>query len=742
MQTKQLQTVLSKVATATAFALFALAPLNVVSADDQKLQSVQASQQDMLEFLDKHSTAPSEFETKTIKLGYNDDEQALFSKELYRKKGKPRKAVTKVVKGSAVEGQKDAEKPALTIDRGDVAFTFGGATKIEHYFQRNASFLNRSLPDEAEYFKNTFDLSTDFAYGEKRFGHKAIEAYVGIMHKGVWGKNGLITDTSNPTSFKLSETNTYFGDHTHQNGRPFVWIKEGWLRFSLNAIADAKSESVHYVKLGWFPFSLGRGISLGAYFGLNRELLGLYSYYEEKCAPGINVGGDIVKDTIAYDLYWSRFEERNRDLRDTAGVVRLARTPQPARTWRGLGKDNDVLAARLKVKPVKNDNGSLEVEPYIMYNTAPDQQLDILADSDTKLGTVGLAVEQSYKNFEWGGEIASNFGKTTVFAIDQNSTEVYSDLNGKLGERYTKVVRYDAAAVDGRTTTKADRNAAIDTATIVGGVAPIKQLTYLNPNAHVPVNGGAFDVISAKDRFRAGYENKFGGWMGVIDAAYNFKDHNAKLACGIGYASGDQDPDINQTNKTYKGFVGVNELYSGKRVLSVLVLDERKLQRPSVIGITTNPNGTKTMDESAADISFSDLVFGGVSAMWKPHALGKNWQINPNGIMFWKAYKDNKPILSADGRTAILSDDKASTFMGTELNLLTKVELLKDFNLFANFAVFVPGQYFRDFTGVDVGGKKFVRAVADDTAQDPDFKEFRLAANPAFHANVGLSYKF
>lgn len=743
MQIKKLQNMLSKVAVATAFALCANVSMNMVYADDSLL-SASAAQPDMLEFLDKHSTAPSEFETKTVKLGYNDDESALFNKESYRKESKKPVKVkpAKNIKSAVAEEKKDDEKPSMSISKGDATLTLGGVAKIEHYFQRNASFLNRNLPDEIEYFKNTFDLTTDFAYGEKRFGHKAVEAYLDVMHKGAWGKNGLITDSDVSTQLKLSETNTYFGNHTHQNGRPFVWIKEGWLRFSLNAIADVQNENIHYVKLGWFPFSLGRGISLGGFFGLNRSLLGLYSYYEEKCAPGINVGGDLVKDSLAYDLYWARFEERNRDLRSTTEVLRSNRTPQPSRTWRGLGKDNDVLAARLKIKPVHNDNGNVEIEPYIMYNSAPDQSLDVTADSDTQLGTVGLAIEQSYNNFEWGGEIAGNFGKTTVFAIDMNSTEVYPNKDGKLGERYTQVVKFDAATLGtpaaGRSKVKVDRNDAVDTA-IAPAVPPIDQLTHDFPDAHVVIPGGGFEAISTKDRFRKGYENKFGGWMGVLDAAYNFKDYNTKLACGIGYASGDKDPDLVQEGKTYKGFVGLNELYSGKRVCSILVLDERKLQRPSITGISSD--GTRTITDSAADMSFTDLFFGGASATLTPNVFGKKWQINPNGILFWKAYQENAPDIANDGK-ATMGNLKASTFMGTELNLLTKVELLKDFNLIVNLAVFIPGQYFRDFSGIDVGGKKYAKAVADDEEQDADFTKFRLAADPAFHANVGLSYKF
>lgn len=735
MQAKQLQKTLSRVAIATTFALFAIAPLNTVHANEQKLESIQNTAQDMLEFLDKNSTSPTHFETKTIKLGYKDDEQELFSKEMYRKRRKKRvRPVVEEAKQIVAEGKTAPEDKSLTITKGDSVLTFGGATKMEHYFQRNASYLNRNLPDENEYFKNTFDFSVDLSYGEKRFGHKAVEAYLDILHKGVWGKNGLVADSepSVPTAIRVDET--ILGDHTHQNGRPFIWIRDGWLRFSLNAVANSTSDCVHYLKLGWFPFDLGRGIALGSAFGLNRSALGVYSYPEEKSAPGINLSGELVKNTVSYDLYWARFEERNKDLRSTTEILRKTYTPQPQYLWRGLGKDNDVLAARLKIKPFKTSYSEMEVEPYVMYNTAPDQKLDIRADSDTKLGAVGLAVEHSYKNFEWGGEVAGNFGKTTVFAIDKNVTEIYRDANGKLGERWTLVGQYDPATGGVlAANSKVDRSAAID--------AVVKnQLTYQNPNTPAAVPGYPYQIISSPDRFRKGYENKFGGWMGVVDAAYNFKEQNVKLAAGAGYASGDKDPDMTQESKTYKGFVGLNEIYSGKRVRSILVLDERKLQRPVIY--TVDPT-TKKINDAAADISFSDLAFGGGSVSWTPHLLGKKCQFNPNGVLFWKAFQENKPIVDPASGDATLTEAKASKFMGTELNLLTRVELLRDFNMFANFAVFVPGQFFKDFSGLQIEGKEFEKGVlVVDDAIPLDKTLYRLASNPAFHVNVGLTYKF
>ena len=77
------------------------------------------------------------------------------------------------------------------------------------------------------------------------------------------------------------------------------------------------------------------------------------------------------------------------------------------------------------------------------------------------------------------------------------------------------------------------------------------------------------------------------------------------------------------------------------------------------------------------------------------------------------------------------------------VNLLTKVELLPDFNLFVNLAVFVPGQYYKDFTGMNVGGKKFEKAFYnEDPASNVVATDLYLNSNNAYHVNVGFSFKF
>lgn len=729
MQTKQQSKMLSSIvfATSIAFNLFFSAS-NVSAANTAKISS-----DEMIEFLDKNSTTP--IETKTIKLGMleEDDTSQLFSKEGYRKskrkKSKAKKEQSDTPLVLAIP-EPTEEKLPFAMKQGDYTLTFGGATKIEHYFQKNITYLNSNLPDEAEFFKNAFDFTVDFSYGEKKYGHKAVEGFIDLLHKGVWGKNGLIADAEPGAATQLKLDDTFFGNHSHTNGRPYVWIRDGWLRVSLNAIANADADCVHYLKIGWFPFDLGRGIALGAAFGLSNSKLGLYFYGEEKSAPGINLNGEIIKDYIEYDLYWSRYQERNKDLRSTIELVRRANLPAMKLPWRGLGKDTDLLAARLIVKPLIEKDNSLELEPYIMYTTAPDQSIAIQNDCDTTLGSVGCAIEQTYKNFEWGGEVAANFGKTTVFSIDKNAVQISADDNGHLTEYYSMVVKQDA------TTLKASKVRAPYTAEI-RKIVEGNQLSINTQDSAVPVTGQNYSIMSAPTRYRESYITKYGGWMGVLDGAYNFRDVNAQLAVGVGYTSGDRDPNIKDEDGTYKGFVGINEMYNGKRVRSIIILDERKIHMPIISKIDDDGK----VLETSSDEKFDDLVFGGMSGTWKPSLWGRKCTINPNGLVFWTDYEENKVKVNEDTGVGTLLDEKASRFLGTEINILNNIEIFPDFKIFANFAVFVPGGYFSDMKGL-ASVDKGIDAIASSENNDLKIGQLRSGTNTAFHVNVGFSLKF
>lgn len=623
-------------------------------------------------------------------------------------------------------------KIPFVFKRGDSELMIGSISKISHVFQDATYLLNREIPDQNEYFKHNIDLFFDLKFGQEKYGHPAVELFTDLRHKGVWGKQAVFADKYEAGSVglanvKLSES--VFGSHSHGTGKPLVYVKDGWLQMSLNAIFNIESVNIHTLRLGWFPFELGRGIALGSMYGANKEILGLYTYSDDKSAPGILLSGSLVKDVVNYDIYYAKFEERNKSIADSFNSDKKHWIGRRSSPWRGINKDNQLFAARLQFKtPARFEKfGDLELEPYFFINEASDQTIEIAPDATTRIGASGIALEYSINNFEFGGEAAFNFGKETAQAIDRNQTriqrrEFVDSTNNTLIEVYTQVTDNGSIAYATRANNKV---------VFQSGVENIDPSINLPNNNPAGMDHGSDTLQSKNSRFRPKYVNNFKGWMAVVDAAYNFEDVNLKIAAAYGYATGDTNPHNVEKDKDFNGFVGLHEWYAGKRVKSIILLDERNLKRPISL-----PAGQA---QASVDLSFSDLQHVGVGLEWQPKLKDKSLTINPNALAFWKTHTSKKFDI-ATGKT---SNEDASKFMGTEFNIVSKYSPIKDLAIFANFAIFTPGKFFEDVRGVKLDGDYFETYIPQDAQPDADDESrFRLSTSTAVHMNIGFEYRF
>ena len=401
--------------------------------------------------------------------------------------------------------------------------------------------------------------------------------------------------------------------------------------------------------------------------------------------------------------------------------------------------------ARLKIKPLKNKAlGDLELEPYIFYNEASDQTVEMVRDSKSSLGAIGLAAEYKKDKFEFGGEVAFNYGEETLFEIDRNKVIFKSDTYpGDTVERlyqvYSKVKYEDpgqpyheknvvvSSAVD---QSLRDNRASIDS----GTSSDCCVTSQYNGATWVPSNpdGTAIALYrNDSDRYRCGYKNKYRGWMAVLDASYMLEDFDLKVAGAWGYASGDRNPHAEETNKNYDGFVGLYELYAGKRVPSIFVLDARKIKRP----LTVDAGET----EADSDTSFTDIQYLGGGLTWTPNRWKhRNLSVNTNALFFWKAKKAYK----YDKSLGSFSDcEYASRYLGTEFNLITSYEPVKDLVIKKNFGVFFPGSYYKDIKGAPMKGILFNKLEEQDKAS-LDSTQYTLGDDVAFYAQLAVEYKF
>lgn len=627
--------------------------------------------------------------------------------------------ITETKSDKLVRENKPGSKPLFQVRRGDMEFTFGGTSKFESLFAKNIVFLNNDIPDELSYFRQTIDFSGNLTFGERKYGYKALEFSTDIRQKNLWGDSGKPVSTSSET-IKIANIEAVVGSHSHKGKLPTLWMKNGWIQACLNPILEKEIDTQHYVKIGFFPFTLGRGIALGPIYGLSKDFLGIYTGYQsDQSAPGINVHGDIIKDKLSYDIYYAKLQERSASIKDTFNHIKYNHVGRSATPWRGVAKDNDLIALRVKWDALRKNQGELLLEPYAFYNEASDTKIEFEADAKNTLITAGLALEYKKNNFEFGTEGAFNFGNQQVYNIDRNVINLArNSTTGSVEAQYDKIRNGSATGVrvpvsDAVKTQVESIGSTIDNGLTIGTV-------------------GGTVLFNAADRFRPGYKNKFAGFMFVTDGSYTFPKSSTIIAATYGFASGDANPNGtgNEYDKTYHGFIGLQEGYAGKKVPSVLVLNARAMQRP----LTLKPYETA----AGTDQSFTDMhYFGAGLTLCPKYHDPKKISIQSNVLGYIKDQKTYK----INESTGAATSDIASNFLGVEWNLRVKQEILKDLYIMGDFAIFMPGDHYDDTKGIRLRSDIFSILDAKDKAA-VDSANYRLGNDPAIFANLALSYKF
>lgn len=625
------------------------------------------------------------------------------------------------------ETKGSSSKPKIAWQFGDSRLSLAGKAKQEYTFANNSVMLNGDIPDQVGFFKTTLELSPSFAWGKQKYGHDAVETKVTLRHKSLWGQGGATTITDN---IPVNVSQTLTKPHSHKSVMPLMWVKEAWIKLSLGALLGCQSENLHSLQLGMFGFSLGRGISFGDGYGTPKGYLGVYDRVNDFMAPGILFSGSIIKDRIEYDLYYSKRVENSAKLSDTFNQEKYQQIGHKLSPWRGKGKDDDLWAAQFKFLALNeaNDNQELKFQPYILYNDAQDKKVEFPGDSRMRLGIAGLGIDYKNSGFEAGCEAALNFGRQDVYAWDRNQNQLKrDDSTGNIQELYTKVVNASNGTPAFVSDDRDNRLWATDSQVVVA--ATNNQSTGSDTAVITDKNGTP--LYSANDRFRQAYKNTLKGWMAVADMSYHFESINLKIATAGGYASGDKNPHDQESDGSYRGFIGLDELYMAGKVTSIMMLCERDIMRPQSI-VEGALNGSNTIE---TDSSFTDIAYVGGGLTWNPTIRSHKLTVNPNVLGFWKASSSLK-YDAANG--VVLPNTSANKYLGTEFNMIAELELLQDLKLLGKIAFFLPGGYYTDIKGVPLAGD-FTKDYAIDGATQV---KYRLSNDGALYLNVGLEYKF
>ncbi len=619
----------------------------------------------------------------------------------------------------------------LVTTYNDVRLGFSGVFKPETFYGKNINWLNNDNDFDKVYFsRQTFDLTADVQYGEKTYGDKVLEFLFQVRNKGVWGNPESIAST---TFGDIKVLNAIRGTHKHGFPRHIFWIRQIWLQFNLNQAANLPFENIHTFTLGAFPFQLGRGIALGDAYAVGAETLGFWADSAiDQYAFGVKFSGDIFRKVLSYDLYTAILQNNSGSLADTEKTVLAQEFGGITNPQRGFGKVNYIVAGRLNWTAFDNDwLGKLTLEPYGLYNNDPEQKIEFPADASSKLGTAGLASEFYGNRFEFGFDYAVNFGQQRVKGWDRNIirednrggvvvlvndqvTATYENLAGDtVTESAPFVVKSDAQKIIDTTYRDESQNGK--------GIGKVTSLGYLT---NVP--GSEITLTNKPARFGNPYTNKYEGWMFVTDASYAFgKKKDLQVAIAAGVTSGDDNPNFETKDGTYDGFIGLQEVYSGKRVRSVFLLGGAgKLKRLLSTPAASDVQAPSTKAQAIS--GFTNLVFCGTSLKWKPAEWKKSFEINPNVLALWQEH----PI------------GNARTFLGVETGLFINWSLLKDLKLYWVSSMFFPGSHYKDRMGEPVLTEE-ERNFANN--ENPTAIQDRIAGlgnNVAYTFNLGLIYTF
>jgi len=614
----------------------------------------------------------------------------------------------------------------------DLEVAFSGVFKPETFYGKNINWLNNDNDFDKVYFsRHVLDVVLDVLYGKKTYEEDVLRFLCQIRNRGIWGNPESIATT---TFSDIKVLDVIKGTHKHGFPRHIFWIRQLWLQFNLSQATGLPFKNKHTFTIGAFPFQLGRGIALGDAYAVGPEILGFWADSAiDQYAFGAKFSGEIFPKVLSYDLYTAILQNNSSSLADTEKRILVQEFGGIGNPERGFGKVNYIVAGRFNWTAFDNAwLGRLTVEPYGLYNNDPEQKIEFPADATSKLGTVGLASEFYGNRFEFGFDYALNFGQQrvkgwdrnvikednrsgVVVLVNDNVNATYTNLNN---ETVTELAPYVPTSDAQKIINTTDRSESQNGKEI--GTVP--SLGYL-------MNAPTTSIVLTNKEARFGnpYTNTYNGWMFVTDASYAFgRSKDLQVAVAAGATSGDDNPNFETKDGTYNGFIGLQEVYSGKRVRSVFLLGGAgKLKR---LLSTPEPTQLQAPSKKAQAISgFSNLVFCGTSLRWVPKTWKKPFEINPNVLALWQERQIGN----------------ARTFLGVETGLFINWSLLKDLKLFWVSSMFFPGSHYKDRMGTPVLTDEERGSV--DSENPTGIKQDRIAglgANVAYTFNLGLIYSF
>jgi hypothetical protein len=652
-----------------------------------------------------------------------------------------------------------------------VEISFTGRTRTDFISAANTKYFNNRnlLLDSYAFERSTYDLGISASAGKQSIYQKeVISLAADFRSRFVWGQPEKIASTTVAT---INDNGATTGAHNHSIGIPVLYLRGLDLTCDLNALfcSVPSNYPTQKLKLGLFPVEIGRGITLGAGYAVTPDVLSYApSDVIQEFAPGIMLYGTIEQPTkIDYRLYLSIIKNNSANHGDLLAQTRSNFYHQSSFPYRGAGVVNIIGACQIDWRCILDRDKKAVFSPYLLIGHEGAGKIELPEDSISNLVTYGFEFAAENNEWELDFECAINNGSQYVIGIDRNSLKKEQricTIDNNPNSSVTVITNdkvlfggYNPPDNESMTTDIANKPAVFlgNSSQRQLAIKKVPQSSLQNGKT-IFVTGNtpeeSYTLINSPDRFRDPYQNFFTGYMLVFDLAKNicFHDKTFKWAWALGYASGDDHPnksllakDDHTQNGNYGGFIGIQEIYSGKFVRSAFLMQgSGRMPRIGSIpaGIIDEETGqiTESVEFPSPISGFNNLIYGGTSLhiLHESIAGDYNWKWQPNLLFYWQPDArsiHNQEIIHTLGKNSI------DPFLGTEVNVFLEIisRHIEGLKFFLVGTIFLPGGYYSDISKIPLD--KTQQAALKKNAQT--FIPL-MNTNNAYYLNLGIEFKF
>lgn len=591
----------------------------------------------------------------------------------------------------------------------------GSMINADYYLLRNAETLDHANKDDARnQFRQRTELSFLLKYGtDNEEERAAVETRVTLA-------NTLFMRQIFRASF-YHDQSLVKGSAFDEDFSPIkTQFQEAWFKVNCDQLFPQMEKHPHMLKVGYFPYLVGRGISLGDwqiggvdYMGFKKNGLQTYA---PMFPPGILWRGEIGKHA-SYDVYFSpavtegvsgaNFGQRVL-VNETLAAPKTVKLPIDSLSSRHIFAASAKIGCEFKEMSdsITVRDGEAMVNPYWVYYNSPRQTIDRGADAPMDFHTFGLMAEARGGGLEMNFEVAKQIGRQNVREAVYNNFPSVNHFDPTTGA-FRALPASELAKLP------------------AGSVNPPDRVSWL-----------ALEQDAKLAEHHPAYDVDLSGWMALFDVRYTFEDYPVIAAIAGGYFSGDAYPyndnvdnyfasggtDFHevvgdvvaikpQSAVKYKGFLPLRDWeYAGLWAHPLVMVNA---------GIVPRPKQMDLFDLSATNDSdtLTNLIYLGGGLTVRPMEDRSKLRLNANVFGYWNderlkkwdatALPPQRLVNNEGGQAAYdqfqitgwLSDQTASKFLGWEVNAVINYKITDNLDLSMRAGILFPGDVYSDLKG-------------------------------------------